>query len=120
MGNAGKKVEGSFVGVKTLYLVTSPHHMVRSSYIFKAVFEYYNCGLNIVEEPSIDMLSPSEFKVCLMNEKGGIEYHLNQNIKFASPVMGRRHGHNIPLPEKETLNFAHSRISTMLIVVNNT
>ena len=112
------KGDGCFEGIKTLYLVTSPHHMVRSSYVFKAVFEYYNCRINIIEKQSDDMLTPSEFKQWLMNEKGGIEYHLNNRMKFASPVMGSTRGYNIPLPGKETLNFAHSRITTMLLVVN--
>jgi hypothetical protein len=113
----GTKGDGSFEGIKTLYLVTSPDHMVRSSYVFKAVLDYYNCGINIIEKPSDDMLSPSEFKQSLMHEKGGIEYHLNNRMKFASPVMGGTRGYNIPLPEKETLSFAHSRITTMLLVV---
>ena len=112
------KGDGSFEGIKTLYLVTSLHHMVRSSYVFKAVFDYYNCGIDIIEKPSDDMLTPGEFKQSLMNEKGGIEYHLNNRMKFASPVMGGTSGYNIPLPEKETLNFAHSRITTMILVVN--
>ena len=37
--NQGEK-DGPLSGIKTLYLVTSPHHMVRSSYTFKAVFEH--------------------------------------------------------------------------------
>ena len=105
-------------GIKTLYLVTSPHHMVRSSYVFKAVFDYYKCGINIIEKPSDNMLTPSEFKQCLIKEKGGIEYHLNNRMNFISPIMGRRSGYSIPLPEKETLDFAHSRITTMLLVLN--
>ena len=108
--------KGPLGPINNLYLVTSPHHIVRSSYIFKAVFDYYNCRINIVEEPSVDMLTPSEYKQRLVNEKGGIEYHLHNRIQFPSPVMGRTRGYNIPLPGLETLNFAHSRINKMLLV----
>ena len=97
-----------------LYLVTSPHHMVRSSYVFKMVFEYYKFKIDVIEEPSNDLLTQNEFEQLLMNEKRGIEYHLNKRIEFASPVMGHRSGHSVPLPDRMVLTSALVKIDTML------
>ena len=110
----GTNEHGFFGGNPSIYLVTSPHHMPRSSYVFKAVFEYYNYNVNIVEAPSADIPTPSELKQWLMVEKRIIENHLN----LPSRIMGRSGGYNIPIPEKEILNVAHSTINKMLINLN--
>ena len=103
-----------FGGVSKLHLVTSPHHMVRSSYIFNAVFAYHNCNIKVVEEPSIDMLNQTEFKQRLMKEKSGVEWAINKTLQLTSPVFGSRSGHNIPFPDKEVLHAALRKINTML------
>ena len=103
-----------FGGITKSYLVTSPYHMVRSSYIFKAVFALHNCNITVVEEPSIDTLNQMEHKTNLMNEKAIVERHINNTLQCASPVMGRRSGHNIPLPDKEVLDAALVMLNTML------
>jgi hypothetical protein len=112
----GTNDRGFFEGNTVIYLVTSPHHMARSSYVFKAVFEYYNYNVNIVEEPSADMLTPSEMKQWLRYEKRIIGKHLNDKMNSASPVIGRTGGFNIPIPEKEILNVALSTITRMLLM----
>ena len=117
MGTNRNKAENQFKDIRKIYLVTSPFHMVRSSFIFNAVFEYYNLKITIVEAPSVDTLAISELKQKLIKEKNGMEYHLRNRMQLSSPVLGYRSGHNISLPDTDVLNFALKRINTMLTVV---
>ena len=99
-------------GVTTLCLVTSPHHMIRSSYIFKAVFAFHNYNIQVVEEASLNTLDEKVFKQWLAHEKRIVENHIT--LYSTSAVMGSRGGHNIPVPDKEVLHKALTKINAML------
>ena len=97
-----------------VYLVTSPHHMPRSSYIFKAVFGHHNFQFKLIESPSMDSLTSNMLKQNLMYEKNGIVSVRNRRLKSKYPVMGARAGHNIPLPEDSVLLAAITKIDILL------
>ena len=97
-----------------VYLVTSPHHMPRSSYIFKTVFDYHNFQVKFIESPSINSLTSNMLKQNLLNEKYGIVSVRNRRLKSKCPVMGARAGHNIPLPEDSVLLAAITKIDSLL------
>ena len=97
-----------------LYLVTSPHHMPRSSYIFKTVFDYHNFKVKLIESPSIDSLTSNMLKQNLLNEKYGIVSVRNRRLKSKYPIMGGRGGHNIPLPDDSVLLAAITKIDNLL------
>ena len=110
-----KEHEGAFSDcIINVFLVTSPHHMPRSSYIFKAVFGHDNFKFKLIESPSIDSLTSNMLKQNLMYEKNGIVSVRNRRLISKYPVMGARAGHNIPLPEDSVLLAAITKIDILL------
>ena len=110
-----KEHEGAFSDcIINVFLVTSPHHMPRSSYIFKAVFGHDNFKFKLIESPSIDSLTSNMLKQNLMYEKNGIVSVRNRRLISKYPVMGARAGHNIPLPEDSVLLAAITKIDNLL------
>ena len=102
------KGRGKYGGISKLYLVTSQYHMVRSLYIFQAVFNHYNCGIEVIAEESFDPVK--EMKKLIKKEKMKVEHHL-----LNCSVMGRLSGQNIALPDKRVLTRALSRIKEHLL-----
>ena len=97
-----------------VYLVTSPHHMARSSYFFKAVFDYHNFKFNLIEAPSCSNMTSNMLKQNLMCEKNFIVHHRNRWLESKCPIIPCRGGHNIPLPEDSVLCLAIAKIDSLL------
>ena len=110
----GSREDESLGSIQNLYLVTCPHHMVRSSFLFKAVFAHFNYTINIIEKPSNNVFDNIEFEKILNREKSGLEYYLNKKRECNNPVMGYRYGHNIPIPDEEVLEFTIERMNKMI------
>ena len=110
----GSREDESLGSIQNLYLVTCPHHMVRSSFLFKAVFAHFNYTINIIEKPSNNVFDNIEFEKILNREKSGLEYYLNKKRECNNPVMGYRYGHNIPIPDEEVLEFTIGRLNKMI------
>ena len=88
--------------------------MIRSSMLFTAVFAHFNHEINIIEKPSNNALTSTEFEKSLVREKNGLEYYLKKKLECNNPVMGFRSGHNIPLPEEQVLKLTIERIDQMI------
>ena len=110
----GSREDESLGSIQNLYLVTCPHHMVRSSFLFKAVFAHFNYTINIIEKPSNNVFDDIEFEKILNREKSGLEYYLNKKRECNNPVMGYKYGHNIPIPDEEVLEFTIERMNKMI------
>ena len=110
----GSKEDESLGSIQNLYLVTCPHHMVRSSFLFKAVFAHFNYTINIIEKPSNNVFDDIEFEKILNREKSGLEYYLNKKRECNNPVMGYKYGHNIPIPDEEVLEYTIERMNKMI------
>lgn len=110
----GSTEDESLGSIQNLYLVTCPHHMMRSSMLFTAVFAHFNHQINIFEKPSNNVLTSTELKKSLIIEKHGLEYYLNKKLECDNPLMGFRSGHNIPLPEEQVLKLTIERIDQMI------
>jgi len=117
--NINGSIEDESLGnIQNLYLVTCPHHMMRSSMLFKAVFAHFDYTINIIEEPSTNAFNIKEFEKCLNKEKSGLEYYLNKKLECNNPVMGYRYGHNIPIPDEEVLRLTIDRINKKICFIN--
>ena len=114
----GSIKDESLGNIQNLYLVTCPHHMMRSSMLFKAVFAHFNYTINIIEKPSNNELNDIEFKKCLIREKSGLEYYLKKKIECNNPVMGYHFGHNVPIPDEEVLKLTIDRIDKKICYLN--
>ena len=110
----GSKEDESLGSIQNLYLVTCPHHMVRSSFLFKAVFAHFNYTINIIEKPSNNVFDDIEFEKILNREKSGLEYYLNKKRECNNPVMGFKYGHNVPIPDEDVLEFTIERMNKMI------
>lgn len=110
----GSREDESLGSIQNLYLVTCPHHMVRSSFLFKAVFAHFNYTINIIEKPSNNVFDDIEFEKILNREKSGLEYYLNKKRECNNPVMGFKYGHNIPIPDEDVLEFTIERMNKMI------
>ena len=110
----GSREDESLGSIQNLYLVTCPHHMVRSSFLFKAVFAHFNYTINIIEKPSNNVFDDIEFEKILNREKSGLEYYLNKKRECNNPVMGYKYGHNIPIPDEEVLEYTIERMNKMI------
>ena len=108
----------SLGSIQNLYLVTCPHHMIRSSMLFTTVFAHFNFNINIIEKPSNNAFINTEFEKSLIREKSGLEYYLKKKMDCDNPVMGFRYGHNIPIPEEEVLKWTIERINKMISSIN--
>ena len=110
----GSREDESLGSIQNLYLVTCPHHMVRSSFLFKAVFAHFNYTINIIEKPSNNVFDDIEFEKILNREKSGLEYYLNKKRECNNPVMGFKYGHNIPIPDEEVLEYTIEKMNKMI------
>ena len=88
--------------------------MARSSYFFKAVFDYHNFKFNLIEAPSCSNMTSNMLKQNLICEKNFIVHHRNRWLESKCPIIPCRGGHNIPLPEDSVLCLAIAKIDSLL------